>query len=172
MQCRSLSGKCHLRVTMRHCPIDRKRFELTCTHAQSRNCPLDQSQESCIASPRNHRFLRKQGIKNPASERMSGFSLPAANRRIAARSPRSTIASSSWSDTSVVSRPLKRRRSLSLAANRNRLPMALALARWQVVRQRILIWPFPGSNPGAPASQCGLGAVVSGCGRTVDISEG
>ena len=31
--------------------------------------------------------------------------------------------------------------------------MARALTRRQVVGQRILIPPFPGSNPGAPASQ-------------------
>ena len=31
--------------------------------------------------------------------------------------------------------------------------------------------PFPGSNPGAPASQCGLCVVVSGCGKTPDIPE-
>jgi hypothetical protein len=31
-----------------------------------------------------------------------------------------------------------------------------ALGRSQVVRHRILIPAFPGSNPGAPASQCGL----------------
>src|SRR4051794_28427700 len=33
---------------------------------------------------------------------------------------------------------------------------ATALGRSQVVRQRILIPPSPGSNPGAPASQSGL----------------
>jgi hypothetical protein len=36
----------------------------------------------------------------------------------------------------------------------------------------ILIPPFPGSNPGAPASQCGLCGVISRRGRTADISEG
>jgi len=37
---------------------------------------------------------------------------------------------------------------------------------------RILIPPFPGSNPGAPASQCGLCGVISRCWRTADIPEG
>jgi hypothetical protein len=32
----------------------------------------------------------------------------------------------------------------------------------------ILIPPFRGSNPGAPASQCGLRGVISRCGRTAD----
>src|SRR6266550_358658 len=36
----------------------------------------------------------------------------------------------------------------------------------------ILIPPFPGSNPGAPATQCGLCGVISRCGRTADIPEG
>src|SRR6266436_2859383 len=34
-----------------------------------------------------------------------------------------------------------------------------------------LIPPFPGSNPGAPASQSGLCGVISRCGRTADIPE-
>src|SRR5713226_1593759 len=38
--------------------------------------------------------------------------------------------------------------------------------------ERILIPPFPGSNPGAPASQSGLCGVISRCGRTADIPEG
>jgi hypothetical protein len=38
--------------------------------------------------------------------------------------------------------------------------------------ERILIPPFPGSNPGTPASQCGLCGVISRCGRTADIPEG
>src|SRR5258707_14209893 len=37
---------------------------------------------------------------------------------------------------------------------------------------RILIPPFPGSNPGDPASQSGLRGVISRCGRTADIPEG
>jgi hypothetical protein len=41
-----------------------------------------------------------------------------------------------------------------------------------VIRQRILIPPFPGSNPGAPASQFGLCIVSSGCGRTSDVPAG
>src|SRR5260370_22890088 len=36
----------------------------------------------------------------------------------------------------------------------------------------ILIPPFPGSNLGAPASQCGLCGVISRGGRTADIPEG
>src|SRR5712671_632691 len=37
---------------------------------------------------------------------------------------------------------------------------------------RILIPPFPGSNPGAPASQSGLCGVISRCGRTADPARG
>src|SRR6266853_5095494 len=32
--------------------------------------------------------------------------------------------------------------------------------------------PFPGSNPGAPASQRGLCGVISGCVKTADIPAG
>jgi hypothetical protein len=35
-----------------------------------------------------------------------------------------------------------------------------ALGRSQVVRHRILIPAFPGSNPGAPANQCGLSSLT------------
>src|SRR6266478_7313518 len=38
--------------------------------------------------------------------------------------------------------------------------------------ERILIPPFPGSNPGAPASQRGLCGVISGCVKTADIPAG
>jgi hypothetical protein len=37
---------------------------------------------------------------------------------------------------------------------------------------QILIPPFGGSNPPAPASQCGLHYAISGCVRTADIPAG
>ena len=53
--------------------------------------PIPATTDACESKP----------FKTPASVRMSGFFLPAANRRIAARSPRSTIASLSSSGMSV-----------------------------------------------------------------------
>jgi hypothetical protein len=40
------------------------------------------------------------------------------------------------------------------------------------VAERFLIPPFGGSNPPAPASQCGLHYAISGCVRTADIPAG
>ena len=45
------------------------------------------------------------------------------------------------------------------------------LGRSQVVRQRILIPPFPGSSPGAPASQSGLCGPCPVCKNTCDIPK-
>src|SRR4029077_8863581 len=43
---------------------------------------------------------------------------------------------------------------------------------WMRNRQRLLIPPFGGSNPPAPASQCGLHYAFSGCVRPADIPAG
>ena len=59
----------HLSVTMCLCPNDRKQFELISTlRGQSRNRPLDQSQESGVASPRNRWAIwRRPERKAPAN---------------------------------------------------------------------------------------------------------
>jgi hypothetical protein len=51
-----------------------------------------------------------------------------------------------------------------------RLALSIGLGRSQAVRQWILIPPFPGSNPGAPASHRGLSPRFPGILRTDDIS--
>ncbi|MCP3419521.1 recombinase family protein, partial [Bradyrhizobium brasilense] len=53
------------------------------------------------ARPRNQRFLRKQGTQDLGFRKNVGVFLFAAHRKNAARSPRSTIASSASSGTNV-----------------------------------------------------------------------
>ncbi len=59
-----------------------------------------------------------------------------------------------------------------VSSRARRAGCAARLGRSQVVRQRILIPPSPGSNPGAPASHRGLLRVTSRAVQRADISEG
>jgi hypothetical protein len=52
-----------------------------------------------------------------------------------------------------------------------RRPTGRPLGRSQVVRQRILIPPFPGSIPGAPASQSGLSGLCPVCKKNARYSR-